>query len=93
MFNLGNKKEQEVEVEEPTYSVIIHFTRNRDYVYFIKDNTVFSNGDGSIFFEDEDEMNVEINGDYVYRNDFETKGKAEDFVHNYRLENPIYINF
>lgn len=96
LFNLGGKKEEkevEAAVEEPMYSVLIHFTKRKDYVYFIKENSIFSNDDGSVYFEDEEGMNVEVRGDYVYRNEFETKDQAENFVYDFKLDNPIVLNY
>ncbi|MEK3886780.1 hypothetical protein [Bacillus sp. FSL K6-3431] len=73
------------------YSILIHFTANQSYIYLLKNGMVrFSEG-GVISFTDTDGIDVEITGNCIGKNDFESLRAAEAFIQRFQLDNPLLI--
>lgn len=91
MFSFGEKKEKKKPaVEETTYSVLIHFTPRKEYVYLLEDDEFTS--DTAAYYTDKEDNPIEIHGDFVFINDLNSKREAEIFVEKYSLENPIWFS-
>lgn len=73
------------------YSVLIHFTPIRPYVYVLKNDTFISDEGGVISFTDSDRGEIEITGTCVCKNDFDSLGDVEIFIQRYKLDDPILI--
>ncbi|CAM3993450.1 hypothetical protein [Lederbergia lenta] len=73
------------------FSILIHFTSCRPYVYILRNGLCMSDEGGVFSMTDSDGEEIEITGNCVCRNDFETLEAAEAFIQLYQLDDPIRI--